>query len=171
MIKLGMVSTPGTNGQSASFLTVVIDVNPYTWASSVEDIAATLVPSLLVLINAHLALAPSNGVAIYTCTIAGTARLLFSTASHSQASQRAKAPQDTESLRSENASTYQHFAILAKAVRKGVQEVVAQLQDTLNDDATVDEADSETAIVKALGMALSRECSTALNRNGARLTS
>lgn len=166
-----MAPATGTNGHSASFLTVVIDVNPFTWASSVEDIAATLVPSLLVFINAHLALAPSNGVAIYTCTIAGTARLLFSTASHVQASQRAKEPQDTESLRSENASTYQHFAILAKAVRRGVQEVVAQLQDTSRDDTTVDEADSETAIVKALGMALSRECSTALNRSGATLTS
>ncbi|CAO1613831.1 unnamed protein product [Parajaminaea phylloscopi] len=147
-------SSSSSTASPPSFLVLVIDLNPLPWtgsAAAATGILSTVLPPLLVFLNAHLALSHSNGVAVYACSSGGVGRLIYSTASHSRLSGYQDG-REGEALH--DASTYQHFALVGKALVQGVKRILAEVErsDVLNDGA--DESEEETALVKVLSMAL-----------------
>lgn len=146
-----------STSSSSSFLVLVLDLNPLpcTQASSSHDILSILIPSVLVFLNAHLALSHSNGVAVYACSTGGLAKLIYSTASHSH---NAKYTERESSQALQDASTYQHFALLGKAVVQGIKATLSEMEaaDKIKENARPPE-EEETALVKVLSMALNRE--------------
>lgn len=113
---------------------------------------------LLVFLNSHLALSHTNGLAVYAASTHGVARLLYSTSSHSHTSTLVAQRGARRARGADEASTYQHFGNVSKAVIAGVtatvEEIKLKASMELDDE---DDEEEETALVKVLGMALSRE--------------
>lgn len=177
----------------SSFLVLILDLNPLPWrshpssSSSSSSILSILVPPTLIFLNSHLALSHSNGVAVYACATRGRARLLYSTAAHSRRS-HVDAASDSEEEDSDDeqnggessnsplrdASTYQHFALLGRAVVRGIRRMVKEMQreeehlarekrqrsaageNGRDEDLEgEDEDEEETSLTKVLSMSLS----------------
>lgn len=161
-----MTTTTSSSSSSSSFLTFIIDLNPHAWAfpsssSSTESSPlSNILPVLLIFLNSHLALAYGNGVAVYVCSTQGRAKLIYSTASHSSLNGRQAKGKDRSRDGGDSgtdASTYQHFGNLNRAVLKGVQDMVDEMGDDLDEDEQEEDEEPETALVKAFSMALNRE--------------
>lgn len=100
-------------------------------------------------------------MAFYVCSTKGKGELVYSTSSHSSHKRlREEGNEDGHN----DASTYQHFGQMNRAVVKGVRRFVAGMEagvENGNSDAheEEEEEEEETAIVKVLSMALNRELS------------
>lgn len=108
-----------------------------------------------------MALSHTNGLAVYAASTHGIARLLYSTSSHSHTSALVAQRGARRARGADEASTYQHFGNVSKAVIAGVtatvEEIKAKASMQLDDDDEEEDEEEETALVKVLGMALSRE--------------
>lgn len=166
----GVGPSTSSSSSSSSFLTLILDLNPASWSSTSGTPIASFLPVILVFLSSHLALSHSNGVAFYVCSTQGRGDLIYSTASHSYRAERGDDDDDDEEADSHNdASTYQHFGQMNRAVVRGVKRMIARLQAdakreseqtngaSKEDGIEEEEEEEETAIVKVLSMALNRE--------------
>ncbi|CAO1616884.1 unnamed protein product [Sympodiomycopsis kandeliae] len=150
-----------SSSASSSFLSLILDLNPISWSSNSQGTSgksplSSLLPIILLFLNSHLALSHSNGVAVYLCSTRKRGKLVYSTAAHSLKG-AGKATNGHDDVHND-ASTYQYFGQLSRAVIKGIQDLVDEMAS--DDDQSdqngqeQDEEEEETAIVKVLSMAL-----------------
>lgn len=111
---------------------------------------------------------------------------MYSTASHSRLAQSSRGQQEDDDDDDDDgaapyneASTYQHFGQMNRAVIRGVKRMIASMEQeeavaTTNGDASKesghDDDEEETAIVKVLSMALNRESASNSNTASTHLT-
>ncbi|KAK0555521.1 RNA polymerase II transcription factor B subunit 4 [Tilletia horrida] len=111
------------------FLVVILELDPALLVSpdTPSAFTASLLPPLLIFLNAHIALQHGNGLAIYlACPHAEVPTSLVYT---SAPTRLASSPQQGEQDLNPDPNTYQHFATVNRALWAAVRKVVQDVAD------------------------------------------